>query len=137
MCTSLFLWDQHPTLLFLLAFNRDEFLARYTDYARVSTIVICTDLHSWNGCRKTEPAHFWQDWPNLLAGRDEERGGTWLGMTSGGRFAMLTNFREVAHCRLHMLLVQLALNVNKQHLSDWRLSNGSVVTCLLRTAGCI
>ncbi|KAL0043724.1 hypothetical protein WJX82_001344 [Trebouxia sp. C0006] len=74
MCTSLFLWDQHPTLLFLLAFNRDEFLAR-----------------------KTEPAHFWQDWPNLLAGRDEERGGTWLGMTSGGRFAMLTNFREVAY----------------------------------------
>ena len=32
MCTSLFLWDHHPTLLFLLAFNRDEFLARYTDY---------------------------------------------------------------------------------------------------------
>ncbi|KAA6421699.1 MAG: hypothetical protein FRX49_08310 [Trebouxia sp. A1-2] len=74
MCTSLFLWDQHPTLLFLLAFNRDEFLAR-----------------------KTEPAQFWLDWPNLLAGRDEERGGTWLGMTTGGRFAMLTNFREVAH----------------------------------------
>lgn len=30
MCTSLFLWDQHPTLLLLLAFNRDEFLDRYT-----------------------------------------------------------------------------------------------------------
>ena len=35
MCTSLFLWDQHPTLLFLLAFNRDEFLARYKDCVQV------------------------------------------------------------------------------------------------------
>ena len=137
MCTSLFLWDQHPTLLFLLAFNRDEFLARYTDYVQVSASVICTDLHSLTGCRKTEPAHFWRDWPNLVAGRDEERGGTWLGMTTGGRFAMLTNFREVAHCRLYMFVVQLALRVAEQTLSDQRLSDGSGVACLLCTAGCI
>ncbi|KAL3161271.1 hypothetical protein ABBQ38_009631 [Trebouxia sp. C0009 RCD-2024] len=74
MCTSLFLWNTHPTILFLVALNRDEFFAR-----------------------PTQAAHFWSDWPSLLAGRDTQGGGTWLGVTTNGRFAMLTNFREVAY----------------------------------------
>lgn len=45
--------------------------------------------------RPTYPAHFWPDEPHLLAGRDALRSGTWLGMTKNGRFAFLTNFREV------------------------------------------
>ncbi len=44
--------------------------------------------------RPAAPAAFWHDAPDLLAGRDLEAGGTWLGVTSDGRFAALTNFRE-------------------------------------------
>ena len=29
MCTALFFYDVHPTLLFLLAFNREEYQQRY------------------------------------------------------------------------------------------------------------
>lgn len=47
--------------------------------------------------RPTEHAHFWQD-PALsgalLAGKDLQAGGTWLGMTSTGRFAAVTNIRD-------------------------------------------
>lgn len=46
-------------------------------------------------CRPTQPAHFWPDEPCLLAGRDALRKGTWLGVTKSGRFALLTNYREV------------------------------------------
>lgn len=71
MCTSLLLYDAHPHLLLLIAFNRDEFFAR-----------------------PAAPAHFWPDAPSVLGGRDAARGGTWLGVTAAGRFALLTNFRE-------------------------------------------
>ena len=52
--------------------------------------------------RPTAPAHFWQEHPDLLAGRDLKGGGTWLGVTRNGRAAWLTNFREV-HAKLHSL----------------------------------
>jgi len=45
--------------------------------------------------RPTAPAHFWEDQPDLLAGKDLAGGGTWLGVTRTGRAAWLTNFREV------------------------------------------
>lgn len=98
MCTSLFLWNQHPTLLFLLAFNRDEFLARYVCGEQSFAPRSLIHSNTLGEHRQTEPAHFWPDWRKILAGRDVERGGTWLGVTTGGRFAMLTNFREVARC---------------------------------------
>ena len=72
MCTALFLWDSHPTILFLLAFNRDETFKRHTQHA-----------------------HFWEAYPDILGGRDIQGGGTWLAISRSGRFAMLTNFREV------------------------------------------
>ncbi len=44
--------------------------------------------------RATAEAHFWHDYPEVLAGRDLVNHGTWLGVTLSGRFALLTNFRE-------------------------------------------
>ncbi|MCG5073726.1 NRDE family protein [Paraburkholderia tagetis] len=72
MCLIVFDWRPHATdgALFTLAANRDEFLRR-----------------------ATEPMQWWSDAPDVLAGRDLVGGGTWLGMTRGGRFAALTNYR--------------------------------------------
>ncbi|MDI6746412.1 MAG: NRDE family protein [Rhodocyclaceae bacterium] len=75
MCLILVAWQAHPDFPFVLAANRDEFFAR-----------------------RSASADFWKDQPKILAGRDLEAGGTWLGMTRGGsdgyKFAALTNFRD-------------------------------------------
>jgi uncharacterized protein with NRDE domain len=44
--------------------------------------------------RPAEPAHRWANYPEILAGRDSVSGGTWLGVTDGGRFAAVTNYRD-------------------------------------------
>lgn len=44
--------------------------------------------------RPTAQAHFWEDAPHVLAGRDLEKMGTWMGITKQGRFAALTNYRD-------------------------------------------
>jgi uncharacterized protein with NRDE domain len=76
MCLILVVWRRHPQYPCLIAANRDEF-------------------HS----RAAEPAHWWHDRPQILAGRDLVAGGTWLGITSAGRFAALTNYRSSQHRR--------------------------------------
>lgn len=73
MCLILFAWRLHADYPLVVAANRDEFHAR-----------------------PTAPLSFWQDHPQVLAGRDLEAGGTWMGITRGGRFAALTNYRELA-----------------------------------------
>lgn len=71
MCLILLAWRSHPQHKLLVAANRDEFYAR-----------------------PAAPAHFWNDAPHILAGRDLQQGGSWLGMTRRGRFAAITNVRN-------------------------------------------
>lgn len=73
MCLILFAYDCHPEYYMVLAANRDEYYSR-----------------------PTAGAGFWEDCPDVLAGRDLEHGGTWLGITRKGRFAALTNYRDPA-----------------------------------------
>jgi uncharacterized protein with NRDE domain len=71
MCLILFAYSTHPQYKLVLAANRDEFYAR-----------------------PTLPAAYWEDAPNILAGKDLVAGGTWLGVTRDGRFAAVTNYRD-------------------------------------------
>ncbi len=71
MCLILFSYKIHPKYKLVLAANRDEF------YDRATT-----------------QAGFWTDAPNVLAGRDNKAGGTWIGVTKSGRLAALTNYRD-------------------------------------------
>jgi uncharacterized protein with NRDE domain len=73
MCLLLLAVQKHPDYKLLLAANRDE----YYD-------------------RPTAPAAFWNEAPQLLAGKDLRAGGTWLGITKQGRIAAITNYRDAA-----------------------------------------
>ncbi len=72
MCLVAFAWKAHPRFQLVLAGNRDEFHARPT-----------APLARWTG----GDAH-------LLAGRDLEAGGTWLGVSERGRACVVTNVRD-------------------------------------------
>jgi uncharacterized protein with NRDE domain len=73
MCLIVLSWKTSPAARLAVAANRDEFFAR-----------------------ATAPAAWWPDTPSVLAGRDLAAGGTWLGVTRTGRFAALTNFRDMS-----------------------------------------
>jgi len=73
MCLIVLAWRTHPRYRLIVAANRDEYFGR-----------------------PTAPAAFWDDHTGVLAGRDLEAGGTWLGITPHGRFAALTNYRNPA-----------------------------------------
>lgn len=70
MCLILLAWQAHPANSLVVAANRDEFHAR-----------------------AAEPAGFWKDRPEILAGRDLQAMGTWMGVSRNGRFAAVTNYR--------------------------------------------
>ena len=71
MCLIALAWQAHPAYTLAVVANRDEFHAR-----------------------PSAPATYWNDHPEVFAGRDLEAGGTWLGATRNGRFAALTNYRD-------------------------------------------
>ena len=43
--------------------------------------------------RAAAPAAFWEDQPDILAGRDLRAKGTWMGVSRRGKFAAVTNYR--------------------------------------------
>lgn len=71
MCILFIAIQQHPEYPLIIAANRDEF-------------------HQ----RPTRESHFWSAHPTLLAGQDLEAGGTWMGVTTTGKLAALTNVRD-------------------------------------------
>lgn len=71
MCLILIAYRCRPGYELLVAANRDEF-------------------HD----RPTAPLAFWDDAPDVLAGRDLQEGGAWMGIARAGRFAALTNYRD-------------------------------------------
>jgi len=72
MCLLAIAYKVHVHYPLVVVANRDEFLDR-----------------------PTRPLHYWEDAPHILAGRDERAGGTWMGLTVEGRFAALTNHRDL------------------------------------------
>lgn len=71
MCLLVFAWQTDAEHPLVFAGNRDE-----------------------RHARATAAAALWPDAPEILGGRDLEAGGTWLGVTANGRFAVVTNYRE-------------------------------------------
>jgi uncharacterized protein with NRDE domain len=71
MCSIFFAYKTHPRYRLIVAANRDEFYERPTAQAAV-----------------------WKDAPDIFAGRDLKHGGTWLGVTTHGKFAAVTNYRD-------------------------------------------
>jgi uncharacterized protein with NRDE domain len=70
MCLIAFAWQVHSRWRLLLAGNRDEFHAR-----------------------PSLPLARWEQ-PSIVAGKDLEAGGTWLGVTDDGRCSVVTNVRD-------------------------------------------
>ena len=56
-------------------------------------LVVAANRDEYHG-RPTAAAAHWQDHPTIVAGRDLEGSGTWLGMHVDGRFATVTNVRS-------------------------------------------
>lgn len=73
MCLLVLAYKVVPGCRLVVAANRDEF-------------------HE----RPTAPAAYWPEAPRVFAGRDLRAGGTWMGVTRTGRFAALTNYRDMS-----------------------------------------
>lgn len=76
MCLIVFAWKLIPGLPLLAAANRDEFYDR-----------------------PASAANWWDDHPQIYAGRDLRGGGTWMGISREGRFAAITNIRSPSEKR--------------------------------------
>lgn len=101
MCLILFAIDQHPDYPLVLAANRDEF-------------------HD----RPTTPMHWWPE-TDLLAGRDDRSGGTWLAVSRQGIISAVTNVREgsgepgrLTRGKLPLMIQQQSRQAVHRHLAD-------------------
>ena len=69
MCTVVILRQPDHPWPVIIAANRDEMASRL-----------------WR-----PPARHWEDQPHVVAGIDEEAGGTWMGLNDDGLFAAVLN----------------------------------------------
>jgi uncharacterized protein with NRDE domain len=76
MCLIFLSLNHHPAYKLVVAGNRDEFYKR-----------------------KTAPAHFWEEHPYVVGGRDREAHGTWMAMNKNGRLGMVTNYRDIRNLK--------------------------------------
>lgn len=74
MCLAVLALHHLSGIPVLIAANRDEF-------------------HD----RPAQAAAAWPDAPHIYGGRDLRAGGTWMGATEQGRYAIVTNFRDPGH----------------------------------------
>ncbi len=102
MCLILFAYQAHPQYNLIIAANRDEFYGR-----------------------QTEPLHYWSEAPHILAGKDGQAGGTWCGITTDGRLAAVTNYRDLAAIkndapsRGHLLTMFLKYPQTSHVYAEW------------------
>jgi uncharacterized protein with NRDE domain len=71
MCLLIIAYNIHPEFRLIVAANRDEYYSRPTRFLG-----------------------FWEENPDILAGKDLKSMGTWLGITRKGRFSAITNYRD-------------------------------------------
>lgn len=71
MCIAVFIWQADSRYSLVLLLNRDEY-------------------HS----RPTKAVHWWED-GEIVGGKDEVGGGTWLASSTNGKLAFLTNVLEL------------------------------------------
>ena len=72
MCLIFLSYNQHPKYSFIAVANRDEFFER-----------------------PAKQLDSWKEHPDIIAGKDLQEGGTWLGVSKTGHFSMLTNYRDM------------------------------------------
>lgn len=71
MCLIVWAQDVHPRYKLILLANRDEFYER-----------------------PTQGAHTWEHPPGIIAGKDLQAGGTWMGLHPRKGLAAVTNYRD-------------------------------------------
>ncbi len=71
MCTLFVSWKTHEKYPLIVAANRDEFYER-----------------------ETTRLDWWEENPEILAGKDLEAGGTWMGINKKGKWGVITNYRK-------------------------------------------
>lgn len=81
MCLIVFAWQIVPSTPLIAAANRDEFYAR-----------------------PAKAAHWWEDCPDIYAGRDVDKGGTWIGIRKKDESHTLSRFAAVTNVRAPHLM---------------------------------
>ncbi len=108
MCLIFLSLNNHPTYKIIIAANRDEFYDR-----------------------KTAPADYWKDYPNIIGGRDLEAQGTWMAMTTSGKISLLTNYRDpkninpIAPSRGHLVSDYLEGSIGAEKYMEEVEANGN------------